>query len=430
MKQPIRCVGILLVALSLMSLTWLQQPRFKLKTANIKVLQTLLDKLPASGGIVICPPGRYVIREQSITLSGKSSVTIVGQSGAVWVNDSPTKATFVATGRCKNIRLTGLHWTSRVQSTAVLPSALLQTYEDAHIDGFELDHCHFTTDKANQNAVGFRPYTAQNEHGLGMGHLLRGVNIHHCVFENVGRMGVELTSHVHADGGSAVYYEDFTFAHNRGTNLGWVDGKHGMLLSLSGIGRRIIVNDNSVTDARYAGLEFVACQQVKAINNRFSSTGKTTYSAYAISPAGSLRPAHVSVSGGGGYVKGRPFILYGVDQFSVRGGNWTSENPTDIRGRHGTLSGVHLTVTTGVEGGGGNAIQLHECENVLISGCTLTLTSTRQTNYSVVDFGTARSNTHCSLLNNVLKRPPNGLDNFVHTDAGHMHSIKGNKETN
>lgn len=411
----------------LMSPMGIRQSHFTLSTATTQALQTLLNKLPAGGGVVRCPPGTYIINEQSITLSNKSNVTIVGQDGVVWVNTSSTIPTFVATGRCKNIRLTGIHWTSRVQSTTVLPNALLQTYEDAQIDGFELDHCHFTTNGANQNAVGFRPYTARNEQGSGTGHLLRGVNIHHCVFENIGRMGVELTSHVHADGGAAMYYEQFTFAHNQGTNLGWVDGKHGMLLSLSGIGRDINVHDNVITDARYGGLEFVGCQYIQATNNRFNSTGATTYSAYAISPAGSLRPAHISISGGGGHVKGRPFILYG-DHFKVQGGSWTSENPTDIRGRQGTFSGVRLTVTTGVEGGGGNALQLHECTNVVISGCALTLSSTRQTNYSVVDFGPTRSNIRCSLLNNVLKRPPNGLDNFVHTEAGHTHRIEGNQE--
>ena len=352
---------------------------------------------------------------------------MIGQEGVIWVNTSPTVPTFVATGRCKNIRLTGIQWISKVESTTVLPNALLQTYDDAQLDGFELDHCRFTTNRANQNAVGFRPYTARSEHGSGTGHLLRGVNIHHCTFENIGRMGVELTSHVHADNGSAVYYENFTFANNRGTNLGWIDGKNGMLLSLSGIGRGINVHDNIITDARYGGLEFVGCQYIEAANNRFNSTGATTYSAYAISPAGSLRPAHIRIRGGGGYVKGRPFILYG-DQFNVQGGDWTSENPTDIRGRQGTLSGVRLAVTTGVEGGGGNVLQLHECADVMISGCVLTLTSTRQTNYSVVDFGPVRSNTRCSLLNNVLKRPANGVDNFVHTEAGHTHQIEGNQE--
>lgn len=420
---------MLLSALLLMSPTWIQQPRFTLEAASTQALQTLLNKLPSSGGAVVCPPGHYVVKDQAITLSNKSNVTVIGRPGVVWVNDSPTNATFVIKGRCNAIRLTGIQWTSRIRSTGVLPNALLQTYEDAQIDGFELDHCHFTTDKANQNAVGFRPYTARNEQGRGLGHMLRGVTIHHCVFENVGRMGVELTSHVHADGGAAVYYEKFTFAHNRGVNIGSVDGKNGMLLSLSGIGRSISVHDNVLTDARYAGLEFVACQHVKATNNRFSSTGKTSYSAYAISPAGLLRPSHVSISGGGGFVKGRPFILYG-DRFSVRGGDWTSETPTDIRGRDGTFSGVRLTVTTGTEGGGGNALQLHECENVLISGCVLRLSSTRQTNYSVVDFGTVRNNTHCSLLNNVLRRPPNGLDNFVHTETGHAHRIRNNKELN
>lgn len=433
MKSSIHavCQASILVGLAalLMSPTGVQQPRFALTTATTQALQTLLNKLPVRGGLVRCPPGTYVVNKQSITLSNKSNVTIAGQDGVIWMNTSPTKPTFVATGRCKNIRLTGIHWSSQVQSTTVLPNALLQTYDEAQIDGFEVDHCHFTTNRANQNAVGFRPYTARNEHGSGKGHLLRGVNIHHCVFENIGRMGVELTSHVHADNGSSVYYENFTFAYNRGTNLGSVDGKDGMFLSLSGIGRSINVHDNIITDARYGGLEFVGCQRVQATNNRFNSTGATTYSAYAISSAGSLRPAYISISGGGGYVKGRPFILYG-DQFKVQGGNWTSENPTDIRGKQGTFSGVHLTVTTGVEGGGGNALQLHECADIVISGCALTLSSTRQTNYSVVDFGPARSNTHCSLLNNIVKRPANGLDNFVHTETGHTHLIKGNLEMN
>ncbi|MCZ4501161.1 MAG: hypothetical protein JWQ74_3718, partial [Marmoricola sp.] len=244
------------------------------------------------------------------------------------------------------------------------------------------------------------------------------------------RMGVELTSHVHADGLATLYYQDFTFTHNRGTNLGRLDGYNGMLLSLSGLGKTILVSNNTVTDARFGGLEFVACQDVTASNNWFNSTGATTYSAYAISQAGSLRAQRIAISGGGGYLKGRPFVLYGTDGFTVRGGNWKSEQPTDIRATNGLFTGVRLQVTTGSEAGGGNALQLHQCTQVTITHCILTLSSSTQTNYSVVDFGPARNNTQCRLTNNTLKRPPGALDAFVHTESNHTLVVRGNIETN
>ena len=383
-------------------------------------IQAAIDAAPSTGARIVLPAGDYRATAL-VNLKDKSQITIDGQGKANWIGNSAVPNLFVLLGTCRNIRLTGINF-STTAGPGKYNYGLLSTFDQSTIDGYEIDHCYFTSPNAPINLIYFLPYSSINESGNGRGAMQRNINIHDCVAENGGRAFCELNSHVHADGKSDVFYENFRFSNNKVTNMGTQDSYFGPALSLSGMGRNVVADSNEITEAKFCGLEFVNVQNASSAGNRFQGV-QNDFSAYSISQAGTSKNVGITLTNNSGTVKGRAYILHDIESFSVTGGTFTADQKIElIRTQNGSLSQMSMDIVNDI-----NALVVLESEDITVSNNRLAITRATNT-ASVVDIPTTSK--RITITNNTLSRPINAVDPFVRSDAVSGNTIGPNVEHN
>lgn len=395
-------------------------PTIFVKTPTSDAIQAALNAAPAMGARILLPAGDYKATAR-VDLTSKSNVIIDGQGKVNWIGSSAVPNLFALLGTCHNIRLTGINF-STTAGPGNYTYGLISTFEQSFIDGYEIDHCSFTAPNAPINLINFLPYSPVNESGNGRGAMQRNINIHDCIGTNGGRAFCELNSHVHADGKTDIYFENFRFSHNVVTNMGTQSNDFGPALSLSGIGRNVIADSNTITDAKYAGFEFVNTQMVSSANNRFTSV-QNIFNGYSVSQAGTVTTTGVALTNNSGTVKGRAYALHDIDSFTVTGGSFTTDQKIELaRAKNGSLSRIALLVTNDI-----NAMLIVESAAVAVTNSKLTMTYAPNAT-SVINIPI--SSRGIVIQNDTLSRPATATGNFVINEAGIANTIGPNVERN
>ncbi|MBD2752297.1 right-handed parallel beta-helix repeat-containing protein [Spirosoma validum] len=393
-------------------------PDIVVRVLTSTAIQEAIDAAPATGARIILPPGDYNATAR-VNLTSKNNITIDGQGKANWVGSSSVPNLFALLGTCRNIRLTGINF-STTAGPGSYQYGLICAFEQSFIDGYEIDHCTFTSPNAPINLISFVPYSPINESGNGRGAMQRNINIHDCVGKDGGRAFCELNSHVHADNKTTAYFENFRFSHNTVTNMGTKDRAFGPALSLSGIGNNIQVDSNDITDTQYCGLEFVSNRNVSSTNNHFTGV-QNDFSAYSISQAGANKTSGVTLSNNRGTVKGRAYILHDVDSFSVTDDSFITDKKVElIRASNGSLRGLTLTVTNDV-----NAMLVDESQAVAVTNSSIRLTQSTNAASVVTIPGNSQ---RIVIQNNTLARSTKATGEFVQSVPSSGNTIGPNIE--
>lgn len=354
---------------------------------SVTELNAAIAALPASGGTL----GVGVINTTStpILINNKSGVKLVpGDSGGLVTNSGNATPNLEFHGTCANTTISSLTFTNTsvgsVSNTGELHS-LIQTYYDCAITGLTIDRCYFKNPAINQNAITFTPYSPTNEGGLGQGNMIQNVAITNCVADSIGRAFFEITSHVHADRRTDIFYQNFTFEGNKCTNLGLRHTYFGPACSFSGLGQNITTRNNTIVNARFAGIELVSCTNAVAEDDQFDTTNpNASFSAYSISIAGTIRSRNITIRRSGGYVTVRNIAAYDVDNLMVEGGTWHSQQYAELRVNGGSYKGMTHYVTRGSAGGGAQCLHVQGTNNFSVTGNKFFETSMTEQNYSVL----------------------------------------------
>lgn len=393
-------------------------PDILVSATTSAAIQTAIDAAPVTGAHLILPPGDYQATAR-VNLTSKDRITLDGQGKVNWIGNGSVPNLFAVLGTCHTIRLTGINF-STTAGPGTYQYGLLCAFEQSFIDGYEIDHCQFSAPNALLNLIYFLPFSPLNEGGNGRGAMQRNINIHHCVATNGGRAFCELNSHVHADGRSEVYFERFRFCHNTITNMGTQDAGFGPALSLSGMGRQVVADSNTITDTKYAGLEFVNIQQVSSTGNQFTGV-QNVFSAYAFTRAGMGKNSDVTLASNSGTVGGRAYILHDTESFSITGDRFSAGEKIEvIRATNGSLNQLTMTISNDV-----NALLLVESQAVEVRNSTLTLTQSLNAASVIV---IPASSQRIIVQDNVLTRPRGAGGNFVQSEAGSGNTIGPNIE--
>lgn len=383
-------------------------------------IQAAINAAPATGAHIILPPGDYKATAR-VNLTDKIGITIDGQGKANWIGSSSVPNLFALLGSCRNIRVTGINF-STTAGPGTYNYGLICTFEQTFIDGYEIDHCSFTSPNAPINLIYFLPYSPVNESGTGRGALQRNIYIHDCIAKDGGRAFCELNAHVHADGKTDVYFENFRFSKNSVTNMGTQTENFGPALSLSGIGRNVTADSNDITDTKYCGIEFVNTQNVSSSNNRFTGT-KSSFNAYSVSQAGTVKTTGVRLINNSGTVSGRAYALHDIESFSVTGGTFTAAQKVELlRAKNGLLSKISVTVTND-----SNAMLIAESETVEVSNSTLKTTYSTNASSVITIPASSRS---IVIRNDTLSRPASATGSFVSSETASGNTIGPNVERN
>lgn len=385
-----------------------------------EAIQTAINRAPARGAHIILPPGDYRATAL-VSLTGKNNITIDGQGKANWIGSSTVPNLFALRGTCRNIRLTGINF-STTAGPGKYTYGLVSTFEQSFVDGYEIDHCQFTAPNAPINLINFLPYSPINELGNGRGAMQRNIYIHDCIAKDGGRAFCEVNSHVHADGKTDVYFENFRFSNNTVTNMGTQDASFGPALSMSGIGRNVTADSNNITDTKYCGLEFVNTQTVSSMGNRFTDS-KNGFNAYSVSQAGNGKTTNVRLTNNSGTVKGRAYALHDIESFTVTGGTFTADQKIElIRAKNGSMSQINLTVTNDV-----NAMLISGSEAVELINSRLMMTNATNATSVIVIPATSQ---RIVVQNDTLSRPASATGAFVLSETSSGNLIGPNVERN
>ncbi len=202
--------------------------------------------------------------------------------------------------------------------------------------------------------------------------------------------------------------------------MGTQNTDFGPALSLSGIGRNVTADSNTITETHYCGLEFVNTQTVSSTGNRFTGV-QNTFNAYSVSQAGTGKTTGVTLTNNNGTIKGRSYALHDIESFSVTGGTFVTGQKIElIRAKNGLLTQTTTTVTSDI-----NALIIVESEAVQLINSRLTMTYVPNA-ASVVTI--PASNRAIIIRNDTLSRPANATGAFVLSEPASGNTIGPNVE--
>ena len=393
-------------------------PDILVTATTSEAIQAAIDAAPSTGARIILPPGDYRATAR-VDLTSKNHITIDGQGQANWIGSSSVPNLFAVLGTCRTIRLTGINF-----STTALPGnynyGLLCTFDQSYIDGYEIDHCRFTSPNAAINLIHFLPYSALSESGNGRGAMQRNIHIHHCTAINGGRAFCEVNSHVHADSRTETYFEKFRFSHNTVTNMGTQFADYGPALSLSGMGNQVVADSNTITDTKYCGLEFVNIQQVSCTGNLFVGE-QNVFNSISFSRAATGKNTDIRLINNSGTVKGRAYLLHDIESFSVTGGTFRAGQKIEvIRAKNGFLDQLSMTISNDV-----NAMLIAQSEAVSLRNTTLRMTDATAPGSVIVIPNSSRS---ILIRDNTLARPAGAVGQFIQSEMSSNNTIGPNIE--
>lgn len=385
--------------------------------STVAELNAAINALPATGGVVSFT-STIPVTTTSILINNKSNVVLsgVGKRGTI-LNTAIAVPSIVLVGQSLNCEISDANITGTGVSADQLLTSLIQTYWDSNVAGLKILRNYFKDPRANRNAISLTPYSPTNEGGVGQGTLLKNVTVSGNEADSVGRAFCEATGHSHVDNNDQVWMDGFGFKDNVLRNLGVVHPWFGPGLSLSsGRGQNAEIENNSITNAKFAGIEIVGWRDVTLKNNHFVSTNSNNFSGYAVSMPDNANNKHrarnIKIYGGGGSVSARPMFMFSCNGCGVEGGDWTARNPAELRVQGGYFRAVTVKVTTGSASGGAQCLTVSESNGVEVDDNDLRLTSTNEQNFAIIGISASTSNSF--VRRNLVARPlVNQNDSFI-----------------
>lgn len=395
-------------------------------TNSTQAIQNAIDAAGPTGRKIIFPAslGTYVPTDW-LSITGKENIALTGINNPLWQTNQGNFGFVRLLGNNKNIDITNLKLSNTLISNEVPDVSLIHGYEQGPNLSIRLANLELTAPNVAQNTITFTPFSPLNESGNGVGNLLNDLLMEYCYLHDVGRCAIEINTHVYKDNRFDSFLNNAIIRYNRFSRIGGKDNTNTIpTLTFGGVQRNGQIYENTITDGTYAGIELVSSQGYRCWNNRFLTTNGwiNQMSAYAISENPGRPTQDIEIRGGGGYVKGRAFLLQDIVGLRVIGGNYFSDKFQSVqRITDGSFDNVNVKVVTGYSpttADGGNVMQIRDTENFHILGGTYELTAqSGQTPYSVINYPSGGTNVNSSIVGATLKRPAGSQDDIVHVEG-------------
>lgn len=218
------------------------------------------SKAIQSNRTIFVPAGTYQFGANILFIQG-SNIKIhgTGQSSLITTSVLPNSSTggMIQLGNCTNVVFEDIGFSS----TAVYGSRTVDNFyglvwaQDRSLQQILFQRCYFTAPTANTNGIKIINQSTQ---------IAENIECIDCVFQNLGRMGVEFQNH--NDAVPLARYREFKSDRCLYKSIGLI--ANGMGISLSGIGENCIISNNIFDNCRI-GIELVGPNDTTIISNKF-----------------------------------------------------------------------------------------------------------------------------------------------------------------
>jgi hypothetical protein len=212
----------------------------------------LSDFFAASNGrLGILPPGTYAVT--SLLLLGLTNTTIMGTPGRTFITGA-FDYRVIRLLDLVNVQFYGIEFVSTYTNTVEdatygVVYSLLNSMKDV-----SFDYCGFSAPNANTDGINVLPRTIATNNTA----IVDGLSITNSLFHDIGRIGSTVMNRgVNATNPHSAFRR-FRFDNNRGVNLGTINTKFGMLLSMDGFGETFSASDNLMDNLLDIGIENIA----------------------------------------------------------------------------------------------------------------------------------------------------------------------------
>lgn len=396
-------------------------------TNSTQAIQNAIDGAGPSGRKIIFPAtlGTYAPTDQ-LYFSGKQNVILTGLDNPTWQTNQGNYSFVAFLGNNKNIDLTGLKLVNTMVSAQAPNVALVHGYEQGPNLNLRLANLELTSPQVFQNAITFTPYSPLGENGNGIGNPLNDLIMEGCWIHDVPRCAIEVNCHMYVDGRYESFFNGVIIRRNRFERIGGGSANNSIpVVTFGGISTGGQIYDNVLIDGTYAGIELVSAQDYTCWSNYFFTTPGWTqrWSGYAITNNPGRPCKNIQISGGGGYVNARAFILHNIEGLKIFDVDFVSQFLSDVQSvTNGSLNRVNLKVLseyTGVAGEfGGSVLEIHNSSNLSILAGRYELAGQNAGNcYSVIGLPAGGNNKNISIVGATLKRPAGSNDSFIHVEG-------------
>lgn len=241
---------------------------------------TLSAAFNTSNSIVTVPAGTYLL--QNMVIISASNVIIRGVGRASRLRRL-NAANLIRLATTNDIVFEDLMFEcTRVQATEDFYGIIWS--QDSSVRRITFNRCYFTVPNCNTNALKFINEGAQTTDGI---------VVRDCVFENIGRMGIELQNNTPDP--ATFRYRNILIDNCRFINTG-LSGSYGMGVSFTGGGERVTVRNCTFTNTTMA-IENVGSSDSVFDSNRFewiAGNPHTLYTCFSFSGAITMQRCRVT----------------------------------------------------------------------------------------------------------------------------------------
>ncbi|QKZ12928.1 right-handed parallel beta-helix repeat-containing protein [Spirosoma sp. KUDC1026] len=415
--------GFVLLAASLLLIPFAvpaaDTPTITVNGFTSAAVQAAINRAPASGARIVFPAGRYVF-SNTCTLANKRNLILSGAGKAEFYVPAGKAICHMlnAVGPVSRIHLTGILFTNLSSAKG---QGMIFSNEHAPVDRYEIDHCTFTAPRLNGNAIKLNAQSYGT--GKNVSVPIKNVFIHHNTFKSLGRMGIEIQNHGWERSEAVTWQIDgVRIEDNAFSDLGRIDKKNGMAISISGPNQAIVIRRNRVTDATYAAYELVGSQNAEVSDN-VAKAVKNTFSGISVSDNGHKITTLLRFTRNKITVKGSPFQLYAGNGGTIT--NWVATNNTFVSSTPSSADDGTIRVQ-GASGGrfADNVVRTGAYNALLFDNAFHNLVTKNQLsnagnpkNYEVVSF--QNGNTYGNVLQANVYQKASGL---VSSDYAKQHN--------
>ena len=352
-------------------------------------IQRAIDQLPSAGGRIVLRPGTYTLASH-LLIRDKRNLTITGNGSARLLMPKGSVMIWLM-GNLTNLKISGLNLTNT--ATAGGAYGLISSNETARINGLVIESCTFSAPALAINGIKL------NAESGGVGNYQTNIRIIRNRFVKLGRMGIELQNHGWERPGNAAYYFDgITVDGNEFAQLGLAN-EYGMAVSVSGLGQRMRITNNRVTDARGIAYEVVGGRQVQLIGNVARSVN-TRFVGISVTDNDHHVTRDVTIRGNTIQAKGRAIQVYGAERCTIVGNTFTAGQSADFIMSNSLLAGneIHAldhNVLIFDNGSADNVIRNNSLSNLGFGDC-----------YALISFRGQRTQRNAVTANRLLQGIP------------------------
>lgn len=213
-----------------------------------------------SNRTVFVPAGTYQFGANILSIEA-SNIKIhgTGQTSLLTTSVLPNSSTngMIQLRNCRNVVFEDIGFSS----TSVYGSQIADNFyglvwsQNRTLQQIIFQRCYFTSPTANTNGIKIINESTQ---------IAENIHVVDCVFENIGRMGVEFQNHVESP--SLARYRGFKSDRCIYRNIGLIANSMG--ISLSGVGENCIITNNTFDNCRI-GIELVGPNDTSILSNKF-----------------------------------------------------------------------------------------------------------------------------------------------------------------